>query len=180
MTIHVATRVRIQPPPKDSAKLPPLRPITKDELIRALVEVAIKIGVPMAIDYVAKVKPRREQVFEFEDWLWSLAPKEPEIRAELLPQAEPAPAQHVPPAPRNEPEPEPIEAEIPAPSVPADVLAAAELLGVAVWAMPERIRQETRARIAASRSHPDHGGDGEQARRLLDARDLLLDYARNR
>ena len=55
---------------------------------------------------------------------------------------------------------------------------AASLLGVDLDASDAEIRAALRARLTESRSHPDHGGDGDQAARLIAARDLLIERAR--
>lgn len=51
---------------------------------------------------------------------------------------------------------------------------AAAALGVSVDATADEIRAALRARLGASRLHPDHGGDGEEAKRLIAAQNLLL------
>lgn len=55
---------------------------------------------------------------------------------------------------------------------------AAALLGVAPDADPDEIRAALRARLASSKLHPDHGGDGEEAKRLIAAKNLLIERAR--
>jgi hypothetical protein len=57
---------------------------------------------------------------------------------------------------------------------------AAGLLGVSLTATPDEIRAALRAKLATSRLHPDHGGDGELARALIAAQNLLLARARGR
>jgi hypothetical protein len=66
------------------------------------------------------------------------------------------------------------------PAVVVDVAAAnaAAILGVAVDASADEIRAALRARLSASRLHPDHGGDGEEAKRLIAAKNLLIERAR--
>ncbi len=67
-----------------------------------------------------------------------------------------------------------------APKIDPAVRAAATLLDVEADATEAQIRAALRARLAASRLHPDHGGGGEEARQLIAARDLLLQHARAR
>jgi uncharacterized protein YbjQ (UPF0145 family) len=55
---------------------------------------------------------------------------------------------------------------------------AARLLGVGLDASESEIRAALRARLTDSRMHPDHGGDGEEAKRLIAARNLLVERAR--
>ena len=57
---------------------------------------------------------------------------------------------------------------------------AGEVLGVDPEAGQSEIRAALRARLAESRVHPDQGGDPEEAKRLIAAQNLLLDYARFR
>src|SRR6185312_6940557 len=59
---------------------------------------------------------------------------------------------------------------MPAPAVAPEVAAAAALLGVAVDANADEIRAALRHALSASRLHPDHGGDGEQAKALIAAK----------
>jgi hypothetical protein len=56
----------------------------------------------------------------------------------------------------------------------AQVSGAADLLGVTVDASESEIRAALRARLASSRLHPDQGGDGEEAKRLIAAQNLLI------
>ena len=65
-------------------------------------------------------------------------------------------------------------------SPPADERAmhAASLLGVSIDASVDEIRAALRSRLSASRLHPDHGGDGEQAKMLIAAKNLLVERAR--
>jgi len=51
---------------------------------------------------------------------------------------------------------------------------AAALLDVPLDASAPQIRAALRSKLSASRAHPDHGGDDEETRRLIAARDLLL------
>jgi hypothetical protein len=57
---------------------------------------------------------------------------------------------------------------------------AGELLGVDPEAGQAEIRAALRARLAESRAHPDQGGDPEEAKILIAAQNLLLEYARFR
>jgi len=43
-----------------------------------------------------------------------------------------------------------------------------------VDASADEIRAALRAYLAESRSHPDQGGDGDEARRFIDAKNLLI------
>jgi hypothetical protein len=52
---------------------------------------------------------------------------------------------------------------------------AANLLGISLPASAREIRRACRQKLIDERIHPDHGGDGEQARRVIAARDLLVD-----
>lgn len=58
------------------------------------------------------------------------------------------------------------------PAINREDQAARALLGVGPQATPEEIRAAFRAKIAMA--HPDRGGDGDQAARLMQARDRLL------
>jgi hypothetical protein len=62
----------------------------------------------------------------------------------------------------------------------AKALEAALLLGVRLDASEDEIRAALRARLRDSGIHPDHGGDGEEAKRLIAARNLLAERARAR
>ena len=66
----------------------------------------------------------------------------------------------------------------PAPPPDTEAQAAAQLLGVGLDASPDEIRAALRAKLANSRIHPDQGGDGEEARRLMAAKNLLISRAR--
>lgn len=55
---------------------------------------------------------------------------------------------------------------------PAEIVAAARLLGVAPGAPAEEVWQAWRQAMA--RAHPDAGGSAEEAQRLTAARDLLI------
>ncbi len=86
---------------------------------------------------------------------------------------------------RSEPPP-PIEppkvaaAETPTPpAIDPAVAAAAALLDVTVAATEKQIRSALRRRLSESRAHPDHGGDGDHAQRLIAARDLFLNRVRS-
>lgn len=61
-----------------------------------------------------------------------------------------------------------------------EIAAAAALLGVSPEASEDAIRAALRERLSASRLHPDHGGDGEEASRLIAARNRLVELARQR
>src|SRR4051794_1405934 len=63
--------------------------------------------------------------------------------------------------------------EQPAP-VQDDAARAAMLLGVSIDASADEIRAALRSQLAESRLHPDHGGDGEQAKELIAAKNLLI------
>ncbi len=58
--------------------------------------------------------------------------------------------------------------------IDADELEAAALLGVVVDASADEIRAALRAKLGASNIHPDRGGDGVEARALIDAKNLLI------
>jgi hypothetical protein len=61
--------------------------------------------------------------------------------------------------------------------VPADVANAAALLNVdPLRATQAEVRRAMRARIANDGAHPDHGGDAQQTRTLIEARDRLLAF----
>jgi hypothetical protein len=62
----------------------------------------------------------------------------------------------------------------------AAALEAALILGVRLDATEDQIRAALRARLRDSRIHPDQGGDGEEAKRLIAARNLLVERARAR
>lgn len=53
-------------------------------------------------------------------------------------------------------------------------LDAAKVLGVSVDASADEIRAALRARMAETRVHPDQGGDGDEAKRLIAAKNLLI------
>jgi hypothetical protein len=57
---------------------------------------------------------------------------------------------------------------------------AASLLGVDAAATEDEIRAALRARLSSSKLHPDQGGDGEEAKRLIAAKNLLIERARAR
>jgi len=61
-----------------------------------------------------------------------------------------------------------------------EIVEAGELLGVDPQAGEAEIRAALRAHLAESRVHPDHGGDVEEAKRLIAAQNLLLEHARSR
>lgn len=60
----------------------------------------------------------------------------------------------------------------------AEAIDAAAALGVAPFATEDEIRAALRARLASSRLHPDQGGDGVEASRLIAAKNLLIERAR--
>ena len=60
----------------------------------------------------------------------------------------------------------------------AKLTEAASILGVATNASEDEIRAALRARLASSRLHPDHGGDGVEASRLISAKNLLIERAK--
>ena len=55
---------------------------------------------------------------------------------------------------------------------------AAAVLGIAPDATEDEIRAALRAHLSSSRLHPDQGGDSEQAKRLIAAKNLLIERAR--
>jgi hypothetical protein len=57
---------------------------------------------------------------------------------------------------------------------------AARLLGVRVDASANEVRAALRTRLANSRLHPDQGGDGDAAKRLIAAKNLLIDRIKGR
>jgi hypothetical protein len=60
-----------------------------------------------------------------------------------------------------------------------DAIEAAALLGVSVDASDTEIRAALRARFSSSGLHPDHGGDGVEAARLIAAKNLLIERLRS-
>lgn len=66
----------------------------------------------------------------------------------------------------------------PPPDPELEARAAAALLGVSLDAAPDAIRAALRSKMARSRLHPDHGGDGTEARTLIAAKNLLIERAR--
>ena len=66
----------------------------------------------------------------------------------------------------------------PPPVVDVEALKAAEALGVKVDATQDEIRAALRRGLGSSGLHPDHGGDGEEAKRLIAAKNLLIERAR--
>ena len=96
-------------------------------------------------------------------------------KAPAQPKAPPVETPHVPP---------PIEAQEGPPTAPPlpdrSVVEAAALLGVSIDAPEDQVRAALRARLTASRIHPDHGGDGEAAKALIAAKNLLAERARLR
>lgn len=59
-----------------------------------------------------------------------------------------------------------------------DEARAAALLGVSLDATEDEIRAALRAQLAFSRLHPDHGGDEDEAKELIAAKNLLVERAR--
>ena len=55
---------------------------------------------------------------------------------------------------------------------------AAEILGVDAGASPDEVRAALRRRLEVERLHPDQGGDEESAKRLIAAKNLLIQRAR--
>ena len=81
-------------------------------------------------------------------------------------------------AERDETEDEPAATERPFPVVDDKIAQAAAVLGIAPDATEDEIRAALRAHLSASRLHPDQGGDSEQAKRLIAAKNLLIERAR--
>ncbi len=82
-------------------------------------------------------------------------------------------------AAREEAEAEPIDdAETAVGDADDEAEDAARLLGVSIDASEDEIRAALRAHLASSRLHPDQGGDGEEAKRLIAAKNLLAERAR--
>jgi hypothetical protein len=65
--------------------------------------------------------------------------------------------------------------ENPTAAVDAEAVEAAELLGVSVDASANEVRAALRAQLSKRRLHPDHGGDGDDAKRLIAAKNLLIE-----
>ena len=59
-----------------------------------------------------------------------------------------------------------------------DAREAAQLLGVSLNATDSEIRAALRSRLASSRIHPDHGGDGAEAKRVINAKNFLIERLR--
>ena len=55
---------------------------------------------------------------------------------------------------------------------------AAKVLGVELTADADEIRAALRRRMSESRVHPDHGGDGDLAKKLIAAKNLLVERIR--
>jgi hypothetical protein len=70
-----------------------------------------------------------------------------------------------------------VSEEIQAPPIDVEAANAAALLGIAIDASADEVRAALRRALSASRLHPDHGGDGEQAKVLIAAKNLLIDRA---
>ncbi len=64
--------------------------------------------------------------------------------------------------------------------VAATALDAARVLGVSLDASSDEIRAALRRKLAVSRIHPDHGGEVAHARKLIDAKNLLVERARGK
>ena len=101
-------------------------------------------------------------------------------RAEAVQQA---PPQTIPPSPVEDvaaetAPPPPADPEPPLPKVDERVVEAAALLGVEIDASEDEIRAALRARLSSSRVHPDHGGDADEAKRLIAAKNLLIERAK--
>ena len=75
----------------------------------------------------------------------------------------------------EEPEEQSVDFE---PMVSREELSAAMTLGVSLDASEDEIRAALRARLADSRLHPDQGGDGDEAKELIAAKNLLVERAR--
>ena len=90
--------------------------------------------------------------------------------------AEAAEARDAAPAnqePSDDPSEDPFEF-----AVDDDIHRAAAVLGVDVDASADEIRAALRERLANSQLHPDQGGDGEEAKELIAAKNLLIERAR--
>jgi hypothetical protein len=82
-------------------------------------------------------------------------------------------------APGDEHEDDEAHAEVaPITVIDEKMAQAAAALGIAASASEDEVRAALRARLSSSRLHPDHGGDGEQAKRLIAAKNLLIERAR--
>jgi hypothetical protein len=66
-----------------------------------------------------------------------------------------------------------------APETQNEARRAAALLGVSLDASADEIRRALRVKLGSSRLHPDHGGDGVEAARLIAAKNLLIDRVRS-
>lgn len=60
-----------------------------------------------------------------------------------------------------------------------DVVAAAILLEVNIDANADEIRRALRRKLSILRLHPDHGGNGVEAARLIAARNLLIEHLKD-
>jgi hypothetical protein len=58
------------------------------------------------------------------------------------------------------------------------VVEAAAMLGITPDASEDEIRAALRALLSSSKLHPDHGGDGVEAKRLIAAKNLLIEHAK--
>lgn len=81
------------------------------------------------------------------------------------------------PWPEAAPHASPLPPRAPVDENAQTLLSAARLLGVSVEATPDEIRAALRAKMADG-AHPDHGGDEAAAKRLIAAKNLLIEHAR--
>jgi hypothetical protein len=91
-----------------------------------------------------------------------------------------APHHHSPPkktSPFSSPTQEKRE-EVPVIDIDWEALDAAMALGVRMDSSEDVIRAALRSRLASSKIHPDQGGDGEEAKRLIAAKNLLIEKKR--
>ncbi len=86
-------------------------------------------------------------------------------------------AQHMRRAPESARASAPICDDVP--HADREAIEAANLLGVNVYASADEVRAAFRATVKRDLDlHPDRGGDPENARRLIDAKNLLIERAR--
>ena len=64
--------------------------------------------------------------------------------------------------------------------VAATALEAARVLGVSLDASSDEIRAALRRKLVASMIHPDQGGEVAHARKLIDAKNLLVERAKGK
>lgn len=95
-------------------------------------------------------------------------------------EAEAASSPVVPPNPSDATPHEPPHSdnESVAPPIDERTENAAARLGIAPNATEDEIRAALRVRLSSSRLHPDHGGDGDEAKELIAAKNLLIERAR--